>query len=129
MIKAKENGEKKSAAAGKNRIRILIAEDHTVVRDGLVAIVKQEKDMEVVAETGDGRQAVELWKKHRPDVTLMDLRMPGLDGVNAIYEIRAADPNMRTRLLSKNNVFLSTNLNQPQRMFDRGRPANRSRRV
>lgn len=100
MIKAKINDEKKSAAASKNRIRILIAEDHTVVRDGLVAIVKQEKDMEVVAETGDGHQAVELWKRHRPDVTLMDLRMPSLDGVNAIYEIRAADPDARIIVLT-----------------------------
>ncbi|MGA9777527.1 MAG: response regulator transcription factor [Verrucomicrobiia bacterium] len=100
MIKAKKSDEKKSAAASKNRIRILIAEDHTVVRDGLVAIVKQEKDFEVVAETGDGRQAVELWKRHRPDVTLMDLRMPSLDGVNAIYEIRAADPNARIIVLT-----------------------------
>lgn len=100
MIKAKKNDEKKSAAASKNRIRILIAEDHTVVRDGLVAIVKQEKDMEVVAETGDGHQAVELWKRHRPDVTLMDLRMPSLDGVSAIYEIRAADPDARIIVLT-----------------------------
>ncbi len=100
MIKAKKNDEKKSAAASKNRIRILIAEDHTVVRDGLVAIVKQECDLDVVAETGDGHEAVELWKKHRPDVTLMDLRMPGLDGVNAIYEIRAADPNARIIVLT-----------------------------
>ena len=100
MIKAKKSDEKKSAATGKNRIRILIAEDHTVVRDGLVAIVKQEKDMEVVAETGDGHQAVELWKQQRPDVTLMDLRMPSLDGVNAIYEIRAADPDARIIVLT-----------------------------
>jgi DNA-binding NarL/FixJ family response regulator len=100
MIKAKKNDEKKSAVAGKNSIRILIAEDHTVVRDGLVAIVRQEKDMEVVAETGDGRQAVELWKRQRPDVTLMDLRMPSLDGVNAIYEIRAAEPNARIIVLT-----------------------------
>src|SRR6266699_6975423 len=71
-------------------IRVLVAEDHTVVRDGLVAIIRQEADMDVVAETGDGQQAEELWKKHRPDITLMDLRMPGLDGVNAIYQIRAA---------------------------------------
>jgi len=82
------------------RIRILIAEDHTVVRDGLIAIIRQQSDMDVVAETGDGRQAVELWKKHRPDVTLMDLRMPALDGVNAIYEIRAADPNARIIILT-----------------------------
>src|SRR5437868_6340975 len=81
-------------------IRVLVAEDHTVVRDGLVAIIKQEPDMDVVAETGDGQQAAELWKKHRPDITLMDLRMPGLDGVNAIYQIRAADPNARIIVLT-----------------------------
>jgi DNA-binding NarL/FixJ family response regulator len=81
-------------------IRILIAEDHTVVRDGLVAIIRQEPDMTVVADTGDGQQAVELWKKHRPDVTLMDLRMPVLDGVNAIYQIRAADPEARIIVLT-----------------------------
>src|SRR5271170_6532870 len=84
----------------KKVIRVLVADDHTVVRDGLVAIIQQEKDMDVVAETGDGRQAVELWKKHRPDVTLMDLRMPELDGVNAIYEIRAAEPNARVIVLT-----------------------------
>ena len=96
-----------SPSAGKSRtgarrelIRILIADDHTVVRDGLVAIVKQEGDMDVVAETGDGREAVAFWKKHRPDVTLMDLRMPGLDGVNAIYEIRANDPSARIIVLT-----------------------------
>src|SRR5438093_11016246 len=81
-------------------IRVLVAEDHTVVRDGLVAIIKQEADMDVVAETGDGQQAAELWKKHRPDITLMDLRMPGLDGVNAIYQIRAAEPNARIIVLT-----------------------------
>jgi two-component system NarL family response regulator len=84
----------------KKLIRVLVADDHTVVRDGLVAIIQQEKDMDVVAETGDGRHAVELWKQHKPDVTLMDLRMPELDGVNAIYEIRAADPNARIIVLT-----------------------------
>src|SRR5881409_3701143 len=88
-------GHKKRPTGGRktSAIRVLVAEDHTVVRDGLVAIIKQEADMDVVAETGDGQQAADLWKKHRPDITLMDLRMPGLDGVNAIYQIRAADPN------------------------------------
>src|SRR4030095_608643 len=95
-------GLKKRAAGGRkaNFIRVLVAEDHTVVRDGLVAIIKQEADMDVVAETGDGQQAAELWKKHRPDITLMDLRMPGLDGVNAIYQIRAAEPNARIIVLT-----------------------------
>jgi len=87
-------------AQTRTAIRVLVAEDHTVVRDGLIAIIKQEPDMDVVAETGDGEQAAELWKKHRPDITLMDLRMPGLDGVNAIYQIRAADPNARIIVLT-----------------------------
>lgn len=84
----------------KKVIRVLVADDHTVVRDGLVAIIKQEKDMDVVADTGDGQRAVELWKQHRPGVTLMDLQMPGLDGVDAIYQIRAADPNARIIVLT-----------------------------
>jgi len=81
-------------------IRILIAEDHTVVRDGLVAIIKQEQDLEVVAETGNGQHAVELWKKHRPDITLVDLNMPGLGGVNIVTAIRAIDPRARIVILT-----------------------------
>src|SRR5437667_12051936 len=84
---------KRRASARRDCIRILIAEDHTVVRDGLVAIIKQQPAMDVVADTGDGQQAVELWKRHLPDVTLMDLRMTGLAGVDASYAIRAHDPN------------------------------------
>ncbi|HLP76342.1 MAG TPA: response regulator transcription factor, partial [Candidatus Paceibacterota bacterium] len=81
-------------------IRVLIAEDHTVVRDGLAAIINQQSDMQVVGEVGDGHQAVDLWRKYRPDVTLMDLRMPQSDGVAAIYEIRAIDPNARIVVLT-----------------------------
>src|SRR6267142_772623 len=94
------SGSKQHAGARRDLIRILIADDHTVVRDGLAAIVKQEQDMNVVAEAGDGHQAVEFWKRHRPDVTLMDLRMPGLDGVNAIYAIRAVYPKARIVILT-----------------------------
>jgi two-component system NarL family response regulator len=98
---ASQPGSKRRSTAGRRDvIRILIAEDHTVVRDGLAAIIRQELDMEVVAETGDGQQAVDLWKQHHPDVTLMDLCMPGLDGVNAIYAIRAADPKARIVILT-----------------------------
>jgi two-component system NarL family response regulator len=81
-------------------IRILLADDHVVVRDGLAAIINQEKDMRVVAEAGEGKEAVELWKKHRPDVTLMDLRMPGLSGANAIYEIHEVNPDVRIIVLT-----------------------------
>jgi two-component system NarL family response regulator len=88
------------APGSRNAIRILVAEDHTIVRDGLVAVIEQESDMTVVSDAGDGQRAVELWKLHRPDVTLMDLRMPGVDGVNAIYQIRAVDPNARIIVLT-----------------------------
>lgn len=93
---------KKRAVTTEKRylIRVLIADDHSILRDGLVAIIKQEADMEVVAETGDGQQAVKLWQEYRPDITLMDLRMPGLDGVKAIYQIRGVDPNARIIVLT-----------------------------
>jgi DNA-binding NarL/FixJ family response regulator len=81
-------------------IRVLLAEDHVVVRNGLAAIINQEKDLEVVAEAGEGGEAVELWKKHRPDITLMDLRMPGLSGANAIYEIHEMNPEVRIIVLT-----------------------------
>jgi two-component system NarL family response regulator len=87
-------------AEGTSPIRVLVADDHTVLRDGLVALIKQEEDMEVVADTGNGQSAVVLWKQHRPDITLMDLKMPGLDGVDAIYRIRAAEPRARIIVLT-----------------------------
>jgi DNA-binding NarL/FixJ family response regulator len=69
-----------------NKIRVLIADDHTTVRAGLSSIISMQPDMVVVAEAENGRQAVELWRKHHPDVTLLDLRMPVLDGVEVINE-------------------------------------------
>jgi len=68
-------------------IRILIAEDHIVVRQGLVSIISDETDMDVVAQADDGQQAVELYRQHQPDVVLMDLQMPRVDGVTAIAQI------------------------------------------
>lgn len=84
----------------KDCIRILIADDHSVVREGLVSLVKRKADMTVVAEASNGREAVELWKEHRPDVTLLDLRMPELDGVGAIKAIRELDENARILVLT-----------------------------
>jgi two-component system NarL family response regulator len=75
-------------------------EDHHVVRQGLVALIKSVDDMEVVAEAADGRQGVDLHRKHRPDVTIMDLRLPVLGGVEAIEEIRQATPNARVIVLT-----------------------------
>jgi two-component system NarL family response regulator len=83
-----------------SKIRVLIADDHAVVRDGLVAMIGRWPDTMVVAEAQDGVDAVEKWKRHRPDVTLLDLRMPQLDGVGAIEEIRKVDPAARVILLT-----------------------------
>lgn len=94
--------KKKRAMEGKKKecIRILIADDHSVVREGLVSLVKRKSDMSVVAEASNGREAVDLWKAHRPDVTLLDLRMPELDGVGAIKEIRGLDENAHIVVLT-----------------------------
>ena len=62
------------------KIRILVAEDHLVARVGVTTIVNLQPDMTVVAEASNGQQAVELYRKHLPDVTLLDLRMPGMTG-------------------------------------------------
>jgi two-component system, NarL family, response regulator len=76
-------------------IRILVAEDHLVARVGVTAIVNMQPDMTVVAEAGNGQQAVELYRKHLPDVTLLDMRMPIMSGVEAATAIRSEFPNAR----------------------------------
>ena len=83
-----------------DRIRVLIADDHVTVLEGLAAIIGRQTDMEVVAEASNGREAVDLWRKHRPDVTLLDLRMPILDGVAAIDEIRRQQASARVVVLT-----------------------------
>jgi DNA-binding NarL/FixJ family response regulator len=83
-----------------NKIRILVADDHFIVRMGLVALVNTEPDMEVVAEAADGEQAVELFGHHRPDLVLMDLRMPIKDGIQATAEIRNRYPDARVLMLT-----------------------------
>lgn len=83
-----------------SKIRVLIADDHAVVRDGLVAMIGKWTDMTVVAEAQNGREAVEQWKRHRPDVSLLDLRMPELDGIGAIYQIREQDATARVIVLT-----------------------------
>jgi len=99
-MKPKEQRKKKFTNGKKEQIRILIADDHSVVREGLVSLVKRKPDMTVVGEASNGREAVDLWKEHRPDVTLLDLRMPELDGVGAIKELRQLDENARIVVLT-----------------------------
>jgi DNA-binding NarL/FixJ family response regulator len=87
-------------SAGTDRIRVLIADDHMTVTAGLAAIIGMQPDMMVVAEGANGREALELWRKHRPDVALLDLRMPMLDGVGAIEEIHKEDASARVIVLT-----------------------------
>jgi DNA-binding NarL/FixJ family response regulator len=82
------------------RIRVLVADDHPVVRTGLSAVIIEQGDLELVAEAENGERAVALFREHRPDVVLMDLRMPVMDGVEAIRTITAEFPAARILALT-----------------------------
>jgi len=82
------------------KIKVLLVDDHEVVREGLLAIIDYQDDMKVVGEAGNGEQAVKLWQELRPDVTLLDLRMPGMDGVSVITAVRAVDAGARIIILT-----------------------------
>lgn len=80
--------------------RILLAEDHIVMREGLRGLISQQADMEVVGEANDGEQAIELARQLRPDVIIMDVRMRGIDGVEATRQIKAEMPDLKVVVLS-----------------------------
>ena len=82
------------------RIRIMVVDDHHIVRQGLVALLNTVADMSVVAEASNGQEAVDLFKLHQPDVTLMDLRLPVLGGVEALTRIRQHNPAGRVIVLT-----------------------------
>ena len=83
-----------------SKIRILIADDHAVVREGTRQILEQEQDLEVVAEAGDGDEAVKLAGNSRPDVALMDISMPRLDGIEATKQIKKLYPGIAVLILT-----------------------------
>ena len=83
-----------------NTIKIMVIDDQAVVRQGFVALINTVSDMTVVAEGTNGRQAIDLYRLHRPDVALMDLRMPELGGVEAIMAIRKEFPDARLIVLT-----------------------------
>jgi DNA-binding NarL/FixJ family response regulator len=94
MVKVFPNVEpdqllRKRQPARKDPIQIVVADDHPIVRQGIVANLKQQRDMKVVAEGSDGDEALALIKRHMPDVVLLDLRMPRMDGLDVIAEVSA----------------------------------------
>jgi two-component system NarL family response regulator len=82
------------------KIRVILADDHPVVRDGLAAMINQQPDIQVIAEAGDGQEAIELYQTHRPDVLVLDLRMPRRDGVAVVQHVLELDPKARLLIMT-----------------------------
>jgi DNA-binding NarL/FixJ family response regulator len=88
------------AAAAIVRANVLVVDDHALLRTGVANIINQESDLRVVAEASNGLEAVEAFVRHRPDVTLLDLRMPVMEGVEAVRQIRERDPLAKVIVLT-----------------------------
>lgn len=88
-----------------NPITVFLADDHAIVRDGLCALLEAQADIEVVGQAGDGRRAVELVEEFTPDVVVMDISMPELNGIDAAYRIRKQFPSTRIVILSMHSTM------------------------
>jgi DNA-binding NarL/FixJ family response regulator len=84
----------------KQIIRVLVVDDHPLMRSGIIGEIDAQPDMKVVAEAGDGEEAMTVFREHRPDVTLMDIRMPKLGGIESIGELRKEFPGARFVILT-----------------------------
>jgi two-component system NarL family response regulator len=87
-------------AAPATRFSVLLVDDHALLRTGVANIINQEHDLFVIAEAANGVEAVAAFERHRPDVTLLDLRMPEMEGVEAVRQIRARDPQAKLIVLT-----------------------------
>ena len=86
--------------AGPNLIRILVVDDHSIFRQGIVWLLADQADMQLVAEASNGREAIQQFRTHRPDVTLMDLQMPEMNGLDAVIAIRGEFPEAKIIVLT-----------------------------
>jgi len=83
-----------------DRIRILIVDDHPLVREGICSLVEKQEDMLIVAEASNGKEALQTFQQHLPDITLMDLRLPGMDGIDVMTAILAEAPDAKVIVLT-----------------------------
>ena len=81
-------------------IRVLAADDHAIVREGIADLIETQSDMQLIAEASDGREAIEQFRKYQPDITLMDLQMPDMNGIDAINAIHRDFPEARIVVLT-----------------------------
>ena len=86
--------------AEQDRIRVLCVDDHPLLREGIAVLVKSQRDMKLVAQVGSGREGLLSFREHRPDVTLMDLRLPDMSGIDAMVAIRSEFPEARIIVLT-----------------------------
>src|SRR5438552_13838990 len=91
------NGDK---SGGSDLIRILTVDDHPLLREGIAGLVADQSDMSLVAEASNGREAIQQFRQHRPDITLMDLQMPAMNGLEAMVAIRNEFPEAKVIILT-----------------------------
>ncbi len=114
------------------RIRLLLVDDHPLMRDGIAAALALQGGFAVVAHAGDGGEALDAWERERPDVTLVDLQMPGMDGLATIRAIRARDPGARLVVLTtfRGDARIAAALKAGARAYlDKGEPGEELARV
>jgi DNA-binding NarL/FixJ family response regulator len=93
-------GSSPKVGTSPTQIRVLSVDDHALIREGIAALIANQKDMRLVGEASNGREAIEQFRSHRPDVTLMDLQMPEMNGIDALIAIRSEFPGARIIVLT-----------------------------